>query len=74
MAEHALCDREDQVFGSEPLLGPAVVSDTSDWRAVPTTLEDLIGALQDQTDDDQLILAVVNDLMGQGRLKKRLDA
>lgn len=74
MAEYALCDCEDQTFGPEPLLGPAVASDASDWRAVPTTLEDLIGALQEQTDDDQLILAVVSDLMGQGRLKKRLDA
>jgi len=54
--------------------GPMPVPEHWDFREVPTTLGDLIAALQEATPDDRLVLAAVNDLMTHGRLKKRADA
>jgi len=38
--------------------------------AIETTLEELIAALQEATDDDRVIVNTVKDLVCQGRLRK----
>lgn len=50
--------------------GPRAVPEADDQPGVATTLGDLVTALQDVTDDDQLVLAVMTDLMRRGALKR----
>ncbi len=66
MNQHALGDYEGPVINQLLAAG-------HEHSSVPTTLGDLITALQEATPDDRLVLAAVNDLMTHGRLKKRAD-
>ncbi len=44
--------------------------ETQSRRGVPLTLEQLVRSLQDQLEDDELVVAVVADLMWRGRLRR----
>jgi hypothetical protein len=65
MTELALMEPESPVTGQ-----PTAAE--GDLKSVPTTLGDLIAALQEATPDDSLVLAAVSDLMDHGRLKRRI--
>ncbi|MBU0516470.1 MAG: hypothetical protein KJ621_17065 [Proteobacteria bacterium] len=72
MAEHTITAADEGAVSLNGILepGPKTVSGAEGRQGVATTLGDLVMALQDVTDDDRLVLAVVRDLMSRGALKR----
>jgi hypothetical protein len=73
MTEPALSHHEGPAIGQLLPEGSRPAAEDKDFQTIPTTLGDLIAALQEASPDDRLVLAVLNDLMDHGRLKKRTE-